>query len=566
MEPNGHFQAGDPATSPRSMLEASPEERDALPQPSAVVNLCPVCDGQEWEYVMNAHGLTFFACGNCRLMRVHPLPSPKTLETIQQRRAAWPATPETSEEELERARTYWTHLQAHLGARTAGRRILLLSSEPESLLRAGPDLGFSQIEPAADVEALPAAADGSFDACLAVFAIERTALPAASIERLHRLLKPGGKLLIVTPLLDSWPARFCRDAWTELRPENRFYFSAENLQTLLLRHGFARIWAQPDRRRYTLGHLYRQARIYPTTGLTRLVRAFCGLLPSAWRNRIRLPLPTSAFIVTATKTEARVRPKLSIVMPVYNEKTTFEECFRAVRAKTLAGLDKEIIVVESNSSDGTRALVQTLCTGDSSVRVIFQERAAGKGNAVRAGLQAVEGDIVLIQDADLEYDVNDYDALVRPILEHRAALVLGSRHTGTWKMRKFNDQPLIASFFNLGHLFFCTSLNLLYGQAMKDPFTMYKVFRADCLHGLELECNRFDFDFEILIKLLRKGYQPLEVPVNYQARSLTEGKKVTAFRDPLTWLRALVKYRFCKIGPPPLPRSVLADAHSSLEA
>jgi len=237
-------------------------------------------------------------------------------------------------------------------------------------------------------------------------------------------------------------------------------------------------------------------------------------------------------------------------MPAFNEKTTFEECFNAVRDKEIAGLEKEIIVVESNSSDGTREVARAICRGEG-IRLILQERAAGKGNAVRAGFEECDGDIVLIQDADLEYDVNDYDELVKPILQHRAAFVLGSRHTGSWKVRKFNDQPLIASFFNLGHVFFCSSLNIMFGQSMKDPFTMYKVFQRDCLYGLELECNRFDFDFEILIKLLRKGYKPLELPVNYRARSLSEGKKVTAVRDPLTWLRALVKYRFCKIGQPP---------------
>jgi len=342
----------------------------------------------------------------------------------------------------------------------------------------------------------------------------------------------------------------CRDAWTQLCPENRFYFSSENLQTALLGHDFHQIWVQPDRRRYSLAQLHRRALTYPATWLTKAVRAACTLVPAGLRSRIRVPLPTSAFIITATRTEPRKRPTLSIVMPVYNEKATFAECFQAVRAKEVPGMDKEIVVVESNSKDGTRELVQELCTGDG-VRLILQEKASGKGNAVRAGLRAVTGDIVLIQDADLEYDVNDYDALVKPILQRKAALVLGSRHVGSWKLRKFNDQPLVATFFNLGHLFFCTSLNLLYGQSLKDPFTMYKVFRADCLHGLEFECDRFDFDFEILIKLLRKGYRAVELPVNYNARSLNEGKKVTAVRDPLTWVRALVKFRLCKIGPPP---------------
>jgi hypothetical protein len=114
-------------------------------------------------------------------------------------------------------------------------------------------------------------------------------------------------------------------------------------------------------------------------------------------------------------------------------------------------------------------------------------------------------------------------------------------------MRRFADQPAVSAFFNFGHVLFRTALNAIYGQHIKDPFTMYKVFRRDCLHRLKFECNRFDFDFELVIKLLRKGYVPLEVPVNYASRSFKEGKKVSAWRDPLTWVRALVKYRFASI-------------------
>lgn len=536
LEPNG---------SPDRPVGLPPSPRPA--SVSTQVTHCPVCGSEEWNYTMNAHGLTFFNCGNCQLMRLHPPPSAKTLEALRQPVPA--GTEESTEEEFERARAYWRHLQVLLGGHALESKVLLLSSEEELLLRAGREMGFRHIELLA-IDALPSTLADGFDACLVVFALERMTDPADGLRQIHGLLKSDGKLLIVAPLIDSWPARICRDAWTQLRPENRFYFSTENLQTALLSHGFHRIWVEPDRRRYSLGQLHRRARTYPSTRLTRLVRAVCGLVPLAWRNRLRLPLPTSAFIITTTKTPPRARQKLSIVMPVYDEKATFAECFQAVRAKELDGIDKEIIVVESNSTDGTRELVQQLCVGEG-VHLILQERAAGKGNAVRAGLRAVTGDIVLIQDADLEYDVNDYDGLVKPILQRSAALVLGSRHIGSWKLREFNDQPLVATFFNLGHLFFCMSLNVLYRQSLKDPFTMYKVFRTDCLHGLELECDRFDFDFEILIKLIRKGYQPVELPVNYRARSLNDGKKVTAVRDPLTWVRALIKYRFCKIGPPP---------------
>jgi hypothetical protein len=176
---------------------------------------------------------------------------------------------------------------------------------------------------------------------------------------------------------------------------------------------------------------------------------------------------------------------------------------------------------------------------------------------VRTGLARAAGTMVLIQDADTEYDVDDYDALLEPLLDLRRAFVLGSRHVGSWKVRRFENQPAASAFLNIGHILFATALNVMFGQSIQDPFTMYKVFRRDCLHRLHFECNRFDFDFELVIKLLRKGYVPLEVPVNYASRSFTEGKKVSAFRDPLTWIRALAKYRFASIytpqGPPAQP-------------
>jgi len=149
----------------------------------------------------------------------------------------------------------------------------------------------------------------------------------------------------------------------------------------------------------------------------------------------------------------------------------------------------------------------------------------------------------------MAYDVNDYDALIEPLKRSERAFVLGSRHVGNWKIRKFTDQLAVGTLFNLGHLVFAGLLNLLYRQRLRDPFTMYKVFRRDCLHGLTFECNRFDFDYELVIKLVRKGYTPLEIPVNYQSRSFREGKKVSVLRDPLTWIWALIKFRFSPLYP-----------------
>ena len=238
---------------------------------------------------------------------------------------------------------------------------------------------------------------------------------------------------------------------------------------------------------------------------------------------------------------------LSIIVPAYNEKATVKESLDAIVAKEIPGLKIEVIIIESNSTDGTRDIVLSY-QSNPKVRLIFQEKARGKGNAVREGLLHATGDIILIQDADLEYDVADYDALIAPIITGRQAFVLGSRHgQAGWAIRKFNDQPIQAFILNIAHWAFALLLNLSLGVWLKDPFTMYKVFRRDCLQNLKLECNRFDFDLEILIKLIRKGYNPIEIPITYHSRSFAEGKKVTMFKDPASWIVAIVKYRFQKL-------------------
>ena len=513
-------------------------------------NTCPVCCCGDWTYSTNAHGLAYFACDTCALVKLSPRPTINKIKQIYRSTLAEEINfEEPTDTLIERSKAYWQHLRRISGLEPAKINVLLLATEPKPMLEVGYDLGFKNIKLYPEcTDVLEEVPEPSLDAVLVVLALEKMENPTATLQLLHRLIKPEGILLLVMPMLNSWPAQFFRDAWTELRPENLFIFSTQNIQSALWDCGFDRIILRADQPRYTLHHIYYRACTYPKTRLTRFIRRTFKFIPSSYLRKIKVRVPSSAFIITARKVFLRQKKLLSIIMPVFNENKTFGECFRKVLAKEIDGIDKEIIVVESNSTDGTRELVQQICV-ENGVKVIFQDLARGKGSAVRAGLEAVNGDVVLIQDADLEYDVNDYDSLVHSILNHKAAFVLGSRHISSWKLRQFNDQLFVASFFNIGHVLFCGLFNLLYGQSLKDPFTMYKVFRTDCLYGLDFQCNRFNFDFEIVIKLIRKGYTPLEVPVNYKARSLKEGKKVSALRDPWTWLWALVKYRFCRIDP-----------------
>ncbi|HKE97251.1 MAG TPA: HAD-IIIA family hydrolase, partial [Povalibacter sp.] len=241
---------------------------------------------------------------------------------------------------------------------------------------------------------------------------------------------------------------------------------------------------------------------------------------------------------------------------VYNEAPTVSALLERVWEQPLPGLHRELIIVESNSTDGSRGLVAQFTAShppDESrcVRVIHQPGPRGKGNAIREGLAAATGDIILIQDADLEYDVGDFPELLQPILDGRAQFVLGSRHLGAadWKIRKFATGTWLATLMNLAGIFFHAFFNLLFGTRLSDPTTMYKVFRADCLRGLRFHCDRFDFDWELIGKLVRAGYHPVEVPVSYVSRNYAAGKKIHPWRDPPTWIVAILRTRFERLYP-----------------
>lgn len=218
----------------------------------------------------------------------------------------------------------------------------------------------------------------------------------------------------------------------------------------------------------------------------------------------------------------------------------------AVLGLHVPGVAVHLTIIESNSTDGTRDAVLAYARHPR-VRVLLEEAPRGKGAAVRAALSATDGDIVLIQDADLEYDVSDYPLLLAPILDGEADFVLGTRHAGTRPMRQFDDQPMTAQLMNIGHSVFTGLFNRLFRVRLTDPFTMYKVFRRECLDGITLRCNRFDFDWELAARLIQHGFHPIEVPVKYESRSFNDGKKVRFFRDPITWVATSVR---CKLTPP----------------
>ena len=225
--------------------------------------------------------------------------------------------------------------------------------------------------------------------------------------------------------------------------------------------------------------------------------------------------------------------KLSVIMPVFNERNTVQEILRRVRSVDLGEIVIEIIVVDDASSDGTPDILRL--EEDSTVKVFRHTVNQGKGAAIRTGLPHATGDLVIIQDADLEYDPDDYRALLAPILKKKAEVVYGSRFTGEHRDMLF--------WHMMGNKFLSLLTNVLYNTTLSDMETCYKLFTRQVLEGIEIKSNRFNFEPEITAKMLKKKVRIYEVPISYAGREYEEGKKIT-WRDGFSALWALIKYRF----------------------
>jgi glycosyltransferase involved in cell wall biosynthesis len=225
--------------------------------------------------------------------------------------------------------------------------------------------------------------------------------------------------------------------------------------------------------------------------------------------------------------------KLSIVIPVYNERGTILEILRRVRAVRV-GLPKEVVIVDDFSQDGTREILRGL--KHPGVKVAFHDRNRGKGAALRTGFSLASGDIVLVQDADLEYDPREYPALLTPILDGRADVVYGSR---------FLSGPHRVLFFwhYVGNRLLTTFSNIVSNLNLTDMETCYKVFRRDILNRVRLRSERFGFEPEITIKLAKLRCRIYEVPISYSGRDYSEGKKI-GWKDGLAALAHILRFKF----------------------
>jgi glycosyltransferase involved in cell wall biosynthesis len=228
-------------------------------------------------------------------------------------------------------------------------------------------------------------------------------------------------------------------------------------------------------------------------------------------------------------------PLLSVVVPVYHEASTIGAVIDAVRAAPIDGIDLEVVVVDDASTDGTRELLQKGFGRDDRVRVLFHDRNRGKGAALRTGFAVTRGDIVLVQDADLEYSPLDYPRLLAPILSGEADVVFGSRFIG--------GEPHRVLYFwhSVGNRTLTTLSNMVTDLNLTDMETCYKVFRGDIIRQLDIVEERFGFEPEVTAKLAKLGCRIFEVGIHYRGRTYAEGKKIT-WRDGVRALWCIVKY------------------------
>ncbi len=224
---------------------------------------------------------------------------------------------------------------------------------------------------------------------------------------------------------------------------------------------------------------------------------------------------------------------LSIVMPVYNERNTIEEILSRVKSTDLVN---EIVIVDDGSIDGTRDILQKIQAAHPKVQLILHEKNKGKGAAVRTGIEAASCDLVLIQDADLEYDPRDYPALLKPISDGVADVVFGSRFLGA-PHRSAMFWHMVANKL----LTFMT--NILYNSILTDMETGYKLFRREIIQSIPIRANRFDFEPEITAKLLKRNLRIVEVPISFYPREYADGKKI-GLKDAFEAVWTLLKYRF----------------------
>lgn len=228
--------------------------------------------------------------------------------------------------------------------------------------------------------------------------------------------------------------------------------------------------------------------------------------------------------------------KLSIVIPAYNEKKTIEELIRRVKAVNLGGISKEIIVVDDGSTDGTREILKSI----PDIRYFFHEKNKGKGGAIKTGFKIATGDILTIQDADLEYDPNELADVIKPVIEGKSEAVLGVRIQPEKDLRRHKSLYWISWF---GNHVITRFTNILFWNNAGEYEGCYKAFTKKLVDSIEVKTDGFEYDNELICKLLKRGYRTVDVPIHYYPRNYEEGKKIN-WKDGFRILWIILKTRF----------------------
>ncbi len=509
---------------------------------------CPVCQADHSEYLFHRTGIRFVRCSNCAMVYVTPASERGSnwldIEAIGQYVRAADRALAVADFDALVAR--FAAEYERVEGRPLRRAVLLGRFLPEfatseAARRVGLDViaiddaSFRALTVESRVDWAAARLGPEVELVILHETLEACSDAAAVLRGLLGTLAPTAWLAVTYSNGQSFPAMLLRRYWPNFFDFKTAFFNTSNLAALMARFGYALTSQGPVVEHHTVEYVL--ARLVKDMGKT-------GVLGALARSPAVVPVRTGAHAATFRRRAQQAEEKLSVIFPCFNEETYVGAVLEALLAKKLK-IPKEIIVVESNSTDRTREIVQRFATHPD-VKLILEDRPRGKGHAVRAGLKAATGSIILIQDADFEYDLDDYDALLDPILQRKTSFVLGSRSLGLddWKVRRFAEGHVKEAMLNFAQLVFAQTFNVLYQKRTTDINTMFKVFRSECLEGLDLTGDRFELDIELVCKLVRNGNSPFEVPVNYVARGFEEGKKISFVKDALPSYWAIFKYRF----------------------
>ena len=543
------MMAAHPTDQINRRFEFDPTEAVARARANARFISCPVCGADAERYLFHERGARFVQCRSCDVVYANP-PAREVRDYFHIAAAGGDTTTEDRvhvRKELDDVLRYAADVhRAHRGA--SPTRVLVAglmaddegtASTPIDAVRLTREQTLRLVNDA-DVSPIVAAIDDEVELVVLNQLLE--ACPRASdvVAEMAARLPSRALLVVVYSNVASLPGRVLRRNWRRFFEWKAVYFSSENLRSMVERAGLRLVSQSGLRTSYAVTRALRRG--LPGTPAADVARRL-GL------GAVTVRVPTGVYVsIFERGRESEISELLSVIVPVFNEAAYVRGVLDELLARRFV-IPHEVIVVESNSTDGTRELVQSY-EAKPGLRIIYEDRPRGKGSAVRRGMKAATGTIILIQDADFEYDLEDYDTLLEPILQRRTSFVLGSRSLGLddWKVRRFARSRVKGLLMNVAQLGFARIFNVLYQQRVTDVATMFKVFRRECIEGAEFVAERFDFDIELACTIVMNGYSPMEVPVNYIGRGFDEGKKVEFLRDFFPVVLMFFRCRFRRRG------------------